>query len=112
MFSIVIAEIVITLFGWTNRFVKNEDDLKRWIFLRRFHHIILAILFLFAFISGYHELFGIMIFFISLPIQFFLTAVWKTTIFLEDVEEKRTLFNSSAPSRFGVTGFEKFDDEK
>ena len=112
MFSIVLAQILLTLFGWSSRLVKNDDDLKKWIFLRRFHHIILALLFLFDFISGYHELYGIIIFWLSIPIQFFLTGVWKSSILIEEVEEKSTLFNNSAPSRFGVTGFEKFDDEK
>ena len=78
---------------------------------RRFQHIVLIILFMLTFISGYHDLLGLVIGVVSIPVQFFMTTLWKYTILFDDEEETKGLVNEDEPRKFGDTGFSKFDNE-
>ena len=109
--SIIFLQVLLVMFGCTAKFVKTDDRLEKWIFIRRLFHIILIIAFLLCFISGYHEILGFVIFAVSWPLQFFLTNLWKYTIKFEDIEERKGLVHNKAPTKFSSTGFDRFDDE-
>ena len=109
--SIIWAQIFIFLFGFTTKFVNTEDKLSKWIFIRQTHNAVTVILFLLLFISGYHEIFGFIIFIASCPTLFFWSNMWMFTIRFDEIAEKQGLMKNKEPAKFGTDGFNQFEDE-
>ena len=111
MFSILLLQLFIVFIGFRSKNIRHPDDLEKWVFLRKLHHLLLIFAFLLSFVSGYHEVLGISIFLVSLPWQFWLTSLWRNTIKFEELDESKGLMMSKDPPKSGNNAFGKFEDE-
>ncbi|CAI2382876.1 unnamed protein product [Moneuplotes crassus] len=111
LICIICSQVFLFSLGFTAKWIYTEDRLGRWISLRRIQNIANIVLFLLLFLSGYHEIFGFVIFIVTCPIQFLCTSMWIYTIRFDEIEERQGLMENKDPVKFGADGFNHFDEE-